>query len=205
MKKVLLLLTVLWVAAVNVFGQNPTTLWENNGDIDWYNTQDSEFTLSTSAELSGLSILVASGNSFVGITISIGADLDLGAHLWTKIGIDHNAPFSGIFDGNNHIISNLIVDMPGTSFVGLFGRCFGATIQNVRLMNPFVRGKDSVGSLAGNVWDAVLVENCHATGVDVVATGDNIGGLVGDAYGPGEFIRCYSQYPMTTSIKKEID
>lgn len=193
MKQTLLFLTALLCATVSVFGQNPTTMWENNGDTQWYNTQDFEFTLSTPAELAGLSVLVAGGNDFSGKTIFIDADIDLGEHFWTPIGVDHTKPFSGTFNGNNNVISNLIIDLPAASFVGLFGRCIGGALLNINLKDPFVRGEDSVGALAGNVWNGVVVENCHATGVDVVASGDNIGGLVGDVYGPATVERCSSE------------
>lgn len=190
MKKTLLFLSVLLIAAGNVFAQTtPTTSWDDNADTQWYNAQDSDFTLTSAAELAGLSILVSEGNDFLGTTIFIGGDLDLGAHLWSPIGVDATNPFSGIFDGNNYVISNLIVEKPAASMVGLFGRCIDATLMNVKLENPSVKGEDSVGSLVGNIWKNGHIENCHATGVVIEASGDNIGGLVGDLVENGTIYR----------------
>lgn len=196
MKKTLLFITLLFLAIGNSYGQTPTSSWADNTDIQWYNSQDATFTLSTATELAGFAELVNGGNDFTGKTIFIDADIDLAAHLWTPIGESQTIVFSGTFDGNDHIISNLFVETT-ENYGGLFGRCIGATLLNITLENTSVKGKDSVGSLVGNAWDGAVIENVHATGVVVDATGDNVGGLVGDLTVGSSMYRCSSEGSVT--------
>ncbi|RYM32357.1 T9SS type A sorting domain-containing protein [Brumimicrobium glaciale] len=196
MKKTLLFLSFLMIATGSIFAQ-PTTSWDDNADVLWYNAQASDFTLTTEAELAGLSVLVAGGNDFLGSTISIDGAMDLSTHLWSPIGVDATNPFSGTFDGNNHPINGVYVDLPTTSMVGFFGRAINATILNVKLENPTIKGDDSVGSLAGNVWQNGIIDNCHSTGVIIEATGDNVGGLVGDLVENGSIFQSSAQGSVT--------
>lgn len=198
MKKTLLFLSALLFVSSSIFAQTtPTTEWSDNADTQWYNTQDNSFTLTNEAELAGLSLLVAGGNDFFGSTITINGDLDLGTHLWSPIGVDEVNPFSGTFDGNNHVISNMYVNLPATHMVGLFGRVINATILNVRLENPTVRGMDSAGSLVGNAWQNGVITNCHATGVSIQSTGVNVGGLIGDMVENGAVTGCSAEGEVT--------
>jgi len=152
MKKITLLLTAMVFAFTNLMAQTPpTTSWNDFAETQWYNTTAVSFNITTAEVFAGLSTLVAAGNSFSGIKINLQANIDLGAHLWTPIGINANNPFSGELDGNNYIISNLFVNLPSNNWVGLFGRSISATLKNIRLENPYVRGKDSAGALSGNV------------------------------------------------------
>lgn len=196
MKITLLFLNFIVIAISGVFAQ-PTTSWDDNADVQWYNAQDTDFTLTTEAELAGLSVLVAGGNDFSGATVYVDGDMDLSTHLWSPIGVDATNPFSGTFDGNSHIISGVYVDLPTTSMVGFFGRVINATILNVKLENPTIKGEDSVGSLAGNVWQNGIIDNCHATGVLIEATGDNVGGLIGDLVENGSIFQSSAQGSVT--------
>lgn len=194
MKKTLLFLSALLFVSSSIFAQTlPTTEWSDNANTQWHNTQDNSFTLSNEAELAGLSLLVAGGNDFSGITISIDSDLDLGAHLWSPIGVDEVNPFSGTFDGNNHTISNMVVNMPTIDMVGLFGRMINGTLLNINLENPIVYGFDSSGSLLGNAWQNGVITNCHATGVSIQSNGTNVGGLIGDMVENGSVTGCSSE------------
>lgn len=171
----------------------PTTQWNDLADTDWYNDIDDEFVLSTAEEFAGLSVLVASGNDFMGKTITIDSNLDLGAHLWSPIGVDHTIPFSGTVDGGGHTISNLFINLPDEDFVGLFGQCFSCTLSNINLSGVYLRATDTAGSLAGNFSTNSTMSNCHATGVDVVAADYNIGGLVGGILTNSTMTRCSAQ------------
>ena len=61
--------------------------------------------------------------------------------------------FTGSFDGNGKKISNLYINRPGESFIGLFGATIGASICKLGLVNVNFRGWDSVGGIAG--WGAL--------------------------------------------------
>lgn len=188
--------TLLFVFAGSVFAQ-PTTMWSDNATTAWYNGTDPEFTISTPEELAGLSILVAGGNDFTGKTINIVNDLDLAAHLWTPIGPDHTLPFSGTVHGNDHVISNLFVVIPGGDWIGLFGMCTNCTLSNIVLQNTYLRISDTAGSLAGNFSTNSTMTDCHATGVDIVATSFNVGGLVGSLVTNSTMLRCSSTGSVT--------
>jgi len=116
-------------------------------------------------------------------------DLDLAGYIFSEAVI---ASFTGVFDGNNHTISNLAIDTAGANNgkLGLFGN-FGsiAEIKNLGVEDVSIVGGDGsyfgglVGSSSGTVSD------CYFSG-DVNGIGDNVGGLVG---GNGGIVsNCYS-------------
>ena len=92
--------------------------------------------------------------------------------------------FTGVFDGNDHKITNLTIDGAGTrnSFVGLFGCIDEGEVRNLGLEDVFVSGDNHVGGLVGANGDWGLpggaISNCYSTG-GVVGTGWYVAGLVG--------------------------
>ena len=54
-------------------------------------------------------------------------DIDLTDIDFFIIGNEPLLPFTGVFDGNNHTISNFTYDSPGTNKVGLFGCIYDGT------------------------------------------------------------------------------
>ena len=95
---------------------------------------------------------------------------------WQPIGTANN-PFTGLFKGDGHKISNLIIDRPTMDAVGLFGVVDG-TIDQVALEHVDIRGGNSVGSLAG--INRGEIRNSFISG-RITGSGEsrNIGGLVG--------------------------
>ena len=63
-------------------------------------------------------------------------------------GFESIANFNGIFDGKNKVISNLYINRPSTSYIGLFARNTG-TIMKTILKNANIIGHDCVGTLVG--------------------------------------------------------
>lgn len=188
-----LILPLLFLTHTSQAQVVPTTMWNDVANTDWYNRLDTEFTLSTAEDFAGLSVLVAGGNDFSGKTVFIAEDLNLGEHLWSPIGVDHNIPFSGSVDGGGHTLSNLFLDMPAGDYVGLFGQCQTCTVSNINLSEVYLRALDTAGSLAGNFSTNSTMSDCHATGVDIVATSYNIGGLVGGLITNSSVTRCSAQ------------
>lgn len=91
--------------------------------------------------------------------------------------------FTGIFDGNGHVISNFRYDSSQERNIGLFG-CVGydGEIKNLGLRGPFIEAAEGVyvGSLAGQLHDG-KVSFCYAE--DGGVWGDTyVGGLVGHIY-----------------------
>ncbi|MBD1400415.1 GLUG motif-containing protein [Pelovirga terrestris] len=98
---------------------------------------------------------------------------------WEPIGANA-ARFTGHFNGNGHVISNLFIVRPSTpnnEGVGLFGYTQGANISNIGLVNVNVRGNRNVGGLVGYAVLGSVISTSHATGS--VQGVEDVGGLVG--------------------------
>ncbi len=174
----------------------PTTEWKDYAETSWYTSSQTTFVLNSPEQLAGLALLVFEGNSFEGKTIKLGADLDLGTHLWMPIGYNNDKPFSGIFDGVQYTIRNLNVNA-NRSFIGLFGQVVNGNIKNVTIDTATVLGKDTVGALSGNFVTSI-VDNCHVSNVTVEAvydpkstsSGYNAGAFCGGAITETKITNC---------------
>ena len=91
--------------------------------------------------------------------------------------------FTGTYDGGGLTIAGLVIDLPTTDDVGLFGNTNGATIRRVNVTGADVTGRDDTGMLVGSGSDTTIVDS-SATG-SVTGT-DFVGGLLG--YGPGALV-----------------
>lgn len=117
------------------------------------------------------------------------ADIDLSAYTGTSFNIIGNSsnPFTGVFDGNGHSISNFSYDSPETSRLGLFGYVDDpdAEIKNVGLIAADVNAgtgppRDAgscVGALVGHL-EYGSITGCYVTNSKVCG-GQGIGGLAG--------------------------
>ena len=77
-----------------------------------------------------------------------------------------------------------------TARAGLFGGLgAGATITDLNLANPVVRGANCVGTLAGYV-DGATIGGCTVSGADVTASGERAGCFVGQIVGDTSVSRC---------------
>lgn len=175
----------------------PSTSWDSVADISWYNTTDTSFNLSTAEQLAGLAQLVQNGNNFAGKTINLTANIDLGSHLWISIGYNINKPFSGTFNGQNYSITSLKINRVNDEFLGLFGQVFGGTIENVKVVNPVIRGKGTTGAIVGNLSTNSTLTNCHAVNVDIevfqsqsLGSGYSTGSVVGGALTNSTITKC---------------
>ena len=119
------------------------------------------------------------------------ADIDMGEYTGTEyniIGTDTQQSFGGVFDGNDHTISNLSLRTTRQWYTGLFG-CVIGQIKNLGLISPdiFAQG-GKVGSLVGGLEEG-SVTSCYVEKASV--SGDNyIGGLVGST--SARIVYCYS-------------
>jgi len=84
--------------------------------------------------------------------------------------------FTGSFNGQNNVITNLFINLSAQNDVGLFGRVSGSGISNVGLVNPDINGNTNVGALVGS--NTANIQNSYVSGGSVTAIG-NAGGLIG--------------------------
>ena len=132
---------------------------------------------------------------------------------WAPLG-DNSNTYTATFDGRGRTISNLYINRPSTSDVGLFGVLgTGGNVRNLGIEGGSLSGASSVGGLVGSNIGAIsacyatgdasgsslvggLVGNnggtisaCYATG-DATGTGNTVGGLVGN--NEGTISACYA-------------
>ncbi|MBN2137751.1 MAG: hypothetical protein JW720_08090, partial [Sedimentisphaerales bacterium] len=116
------------------------------------------------------------------------ADLDMNGVAMTPVGNYANR-FTGVFDGNDHVIGNVDINMPNAYYVGLFGYVdSGADIRNIGIEDANIAGKYYVGGLVGYNSNGSITD-CYATGP--VTGDDRVGGLVGRNK-DGDISNCYA-------------
>lgn len=187
--------------------------WADSADTEWYDaaSPETEYTLNTAEQLAGLAQLVNQGNTFKGVTISLGSNIDLSAHSWTPIGsgviaesdetLDSITMFEGTFDGNGNSITGLTsegfvadsgdgsLDGESTYSYGLFGFLNGATVSdivfegiNIDFGDSNSPVCDSAGAVAG-----YAVGTTSISGITVkdgtITSADATGGVLGRYYG----------------------
>ena len=136
---------------------------------------------------------------------------------WLPIGTNSN-PYTGVFEGNGHTVSNLFINRPSSSFIGFFGNVDRATLRNLGLEEGIVtggmdytaalvgltagttisscyatvgvEGENSVGGLVAGLGSSSMITLCYATG-NVVGSGFHVGGLVGSVNG-STMSSCYA-------------
>jgi hypothetical protein len=121
------------------------------------------------------------------------ADIDLSNYTGTDfniIGADRDSPFTGVFDGNGHTISNFSYTTTSTGYIGLFGFIDSGEVKDLILMGAKIDAGagDNVGSLVGLLAYST-VSGCSVQDATVKG-GSKVGGLVGD--NGGTIINCYS-------------
>ena len=115
-------------------------------------------------------------------------DINLADYTGTEFSIigSYSDPFTGVFDGNDHTISNFTYTATDTGYIGLFSYIDGANllIKDLHLTNPTVVygwNRGYVGSLVGIVGFGTIT-GCSVTDANV--SGDSgAGGLVGENRG----------------------
>lgn len=120
-------------------------------------------------------------------------------------------PFTGIFDGLGHTVSNLKID--GKDNTGFFNVISGATIKNLKIINACVTGNKNTGILVGlsDVYissesslknRANTVGNCYVSGT--VNAEESVGGLVGKNNGKYDKNTGYSIYSSVSNSNSDV-
>ena len=175
-------------------GDTPTPWNGTDVDISWYvgHESDTEFSISTAAQLAGLAKLVNDGNNFSGKTIKLAKDIDLNNQVWTPIGTQGN-PFKGVFDGGQHSVANLKLentDDSGSAMIGLFGNINSGTVSNLTVSGEVSEGGIACdGGITGNAASATIV-NCISSVKIIDTMGSYIGGIAGNISGNTTIKNC---------------
>jgi hypothetical protein len=116
---------------------------------------------------------------------------------WSPIGISSTTVFSGSYNGNGFTISNLTVNRPSSSYIGLFGYTINASIQKLALVDSKIAGYSYVGALIGRMSGGSLTNSYSQGNASVTSSWSYTGGLVG--YATGSITNSYSQGQVTSS------
>lgn len=180
-------------------GYNPSSLVPSEG-VSGDETCHIALVIETVTQLENLAQKVNGGETFNDINVDLVEDLDLNNEVWTPIG-GTSTPFSGIFNGNNHTISNLLIE-GNNSEVGLFGYTTNGEIKNLIIKNADVSGYLNVGVLVGTPFTSKY-SNITITGDIKVEGFAYVGGVGGkNAYASwtdvtvdasdGSYVKAYS-------------
>jgi hypothetical protein len=115
------------------------------------------------------------------------SNIDLSGKNYYMLGSYAN-PFTGKIDGNEKIISNITINSPSASYIGLVGLNRG-TITGLDLNNINIHACNYVGALAGYNDNNTIVEN----DVEGNVTGNNYVGMISG------YFYTYN-YPQMTSL-----
>ena len=170
-------------------------------------SEDDPYLISTPDELAYLSQLTnANGALTQGKYYQLAADICLNdqmlngnyelegipENVWTPIGNSSNNSFKGVFDGNNHTISGVYIP-DGNDCSGLFGTIDGATVNDLSLIDTYVKGSNYTGGLVGQVAynDSCFIKRCYVE-ANVTSTNSYSGVLIGYSYYYGVIENCYA-------------
>ena len=154
-------------------------------------TSSDPYIIESGSEFAYLSSLVSDGNALNDIYFELESDVDLNSIEWEPIGSDDSHPFSGVFDGNGHAITNMKVEGGFKGRVGLFGSLKDAVVKDLAIENASVsldyysESYFAGGIVAGTTYYANII-NVYASGsLDVQLTSSTsaafAGGIVGYA------------------------
>ena len=92
---------------------------------------------------------------------------------------DRTTAFTGGFDGDDYNITDLYIDRPTETDIGLIGYATGSDIHNIRLIDVDITGEDYVGSLGGWFVGVSKIYDCSVVG-GTVSGETMVGGLLGN-------------------------
>lgn len=151
------------------------------------------YQIKTAAQLNQIGLLPCKWNS----CFKLLADINMASQRqYNVIGkYTSNTPFTGVFDGNKHKISNLTYHTSNTEGAGLFGYVsYPGQVKNLALLNVDINAPTCAGGLAGYNYYYGQITNCYTTGK--VSGISYIGGLVGYDY-DSIVTSCYSTAKVT--------
>ena len=122
-------------------------------------------------------------------------DIDMEGVEFAPIGTTANK-YAGKFDGQNHVISNLIVNLPNQEYVGVFGVITGgAEIKHFTVDNTCAfTGKAFMGVIGGSNGGGTIIIDGIGSEANFTGSAQNISGIFGVNMGSGcvpQISNCY--------------
>jgi hypothetical protein len=193
MKKIL---TKLFCITLVLSGQSLFAQYSGGNGL----TSGTAYQIANATDLAALATAVNGGTSYSGFFFTQTADIALSGS-WTPIGVDVvGARFSGIYDGNGHKITGLVISN-SANYQGLFGYVIGGTISNLGVEGVSVAGGTRVGALIGSAAFDSHIINCYSTGtVSGSGAAGFVGGLIGMSWDNAVVTNCYSRAAVTGLI-----
>ena len=145
----------------NIIGQILTGNLDFNIEIDTEFQGDNNVELTATPATEDELALALANVDKIGGSITLAADITL-TKEWTPVGSE-TAPWSGVFDGNGHTISNLTIT--NTDNAALFAHVGeNAEIRNVTLENVNINSDKYAAGLVCNAGDGLVVEDVTVSG-----------------------------------------
>lgn len=160
--------------------ENPYLI-NNLDELKWFRDQVDKCDQNGSTQFEG---------KFFKLTSDINLDEDgdgIGEN-WNPIGTmsSDKGSFKGVFDGDNHTISNLYIESTEAKGIGLFSRTVNkAQIKNLTINNVTIKASKSsthIGAVVGNSYASTKLTNVHVTGKIDIYGKAYIGGISGHGY-----------------------
>ena len=192
MKRIISLLCM----AIAIIAWQPPQLWAQTQPTGGGSFED-PFLITTAEELKWYADYV-NGESGDGVVHNTACaklmnDIDLssvcgeGKGNWTPIAkegvynFNQDPYFEGTFDGNGFTIDNLYINQTDGEYLALFGLIKPSTqkvsIQNLKLKNVYVAGREEVASLCAYAYYWVTIKDIEAVSGDIIATNSVASGI----------------------------
>lgn len=158
-KRLLALLLVLTM----VFSLMPAALAADT--LSGSGTEDDPYLLATAADLKAFRDM-ANAEASSKLCATLTADIDLGGEDWKPFeGPSVGDAYAGTFDGANHTIKGLSVNLTSNAGAGLFGTVRGATIKNLKVEgNVSASNSAFVGGIVGRTQTSATIDSCSFAG-----------------------------------------
>jgi T5SS/PEP-CTERM-associated repeat protein len=159
-------------------------------------TPDDPYLISSPTQLNSIGANPAEWDKCFMLTNDI--DMSGIGNAYNIIGIQQGSSFTGVFDGNGHVISNIVIDTAQPSEVGMFGHiegseALGGIVRDLGLINPQITASsaDFVGAFAGFSASEAQFWNCYVAGGNI--SGDRfVGGIAGGVSLGPVLANCYT-------------
>ena len=154
-------------------------------------TESDPYLIESAANLAYLAEMVNGGiSTYSGQFFKLTTDINLYSRSWVGIGTSETVSFQGIFDGDNHSVTNL------SAATAFFNYVNGATVRNLS-----VAGTSSGAGLIFKAYGTATVSNCSSS-VNVANTSNLAaysGGIIGKTFSRGVSVTgCSNSGSVTT-------